>query len=207
MIPDWLGPIAEAAQRVSAADLSPSMPSPPEDSRRAAVLMLFGEDEQGPNLLFTERAPTMRSHAGQISFPGGALDESDPDEIFTALREAEEEVGVKPSSVTVFAKLPKLWLPPSNFAVTTVLGYWHDPHPVKPVDKAEVESVFRVPISTLLDPENRFVTVHPLGWTGHAFEIGHPTILWGFTAGIVSRLFAAAGWERSWDQSITRPIP
>ena len=206
MIPKWLEPIEAAARLVTNADLSPLLPAPPEDARRAAVLMLFAEGEQGPDLLFTERAPTLRSHAGQISFPGGALDESDPDEIFTALREANEEVGIEPTSVTPFATLPKLWLPPSNFAVTTVLGYWHEPHEVSAIDAAEVASVFRVPIDELLNPAKRFTVVHHLGWQTPGFDVDHPTPLWGFTAGIVSRLFAAAGWEKPWDKTITREL-
>ena len=207
MIPQWLDPVADAARRVTSEHLSPMMPPPPQDSRRAAVLMLFGEDSHGPDLLFTERATTMRSHAGQISFPGGALDDTDPDEIFTALREAQEEVGVRPETVTVFATLPKLWLPPSNFAVTTVLGYWHSPHEVSAIDEAEVASVFRVAIADLVDPRNRFTVTHPLGWSTPGFDIAHPTPLWGFTAGIVSRVLAAAGWEKPWDETISRPVP
>ena len=70
----------------------------------------------------------MRSHPGQVSFPGGTIDPGEtPRE--AALREAEEETGLDPAGVDVFAELPELWLPPSNFAVTPVLGWWREPRP------------------------------------------------------------------------------
>ena len=94
----------------------------------------------------------MRSHPGQISFPGGSLDDTDASPAAAALREAQEETGLDPAGVEVFAELPELWLPPSNFAVTPVLAWWREESPVSVVDPAEVESVHRVPVEELLDP-------------------------------------------------------
>ena len=89
--------------------------------------MLFGERSQrGPDLLLTERAHDMRSHPGQVSFPGGSIDAGETP-VQAALREAEEETGLDPAGVEVFGELPELWLPPSNFAVTPVLGWWRHP--------------------------------------------------------------------------------
>ena len=123
-LPEWLRPLAELAGSVDAEQLAPRFPHAPADARPAAVLMLFADGDNGPELLLTERAAKMRNHAGQISFPGGATDPEDADAIATALREAHEEVGLDPDTVDVFGTLPTLWLPPSNFAVTPVLGYW-----------------------------------------------------------------------------------
>ncbi|MET0930651.1 MAG: CoA pyrophosphatase [Aeromicrobium sp.] len=206
-LPDWLRPLAEIASSVEAEKLSPRFPKVPADARPAAVLMLFSDGADGPELLLTERATTMRSHAGQIAFPGGKSDPEDADAAATALREAEEEVGLDPGTVDVFGILPTLWLPPSNFAVTPVLAYWREPTVLGPVSDQEVVSVIHQPISGLMDPANRFSVQHSTGWRGPAFEIGTPIPLWGFTAGVISRLFEVLGWEQAWDPSITRPLP
>ena len=206
-LPEWLWPLESAAATITAAMLSRYVPEPPGTARASAVLMLFGEQAHGPDLLLIERAHTMRSHPGQLAFPGGATDPTDLDPADTALREAHEEVGVDAGGVDVFGMLPPLWVPPSNFAVTTVLGWWHTPAAVRVVDPVEVASALRVPLRELLDPARRFTVRHPSGWCGPAFEVGDGLLLWGFTAGVVSRLFAHAGWERPWDDTRERPLP
>jgi 8-oxo-dGTP pyrophosphatase MutT (NUDIX family) len=171
--------------------------------------MLFGEGATGPDLLLTERAHDMRSHPGQVSFPGGSIDPEDTSPEAAALREAWEETGLDPSGVDVFASLPQLWLPPSNFAVTPVLAWWREPTPVSVVDPAEVHAIFREPIEELLDPQHRVTVRHPSGWRGPAFLIGDDKdlILWGFTAGLISRLFDYVGWTRPWDVEQMRDLP
>lgn len=206
-VPAWLQPIADLAGSIKPESLAPQFPYPPEDARDAAVLLLFADGPDGHDILLTERAHGMRSHPGQISFPGGSVDPTDADVVDAALREAEEEVGLRRETVTVFGQLPPLWLPPSNFAVTTVLGYWNEPETLYPVDRDEVAAVFRAKIETLMDPGSRFTVVHSSGWRGPGFRVESPVPLWGFTAGIVARLFAGVGWEIEWDQSIEKPYP
>ena len=207
-LPDWLRPVEAAARTISVHDLTRFMPPRGAEPRRGAVLMLFGDGPEGPELLLTERAHHMRSHPGQVSFPGGSIDEGEsPRE--AALREAWEETGVEPGAVEVFAELPELWLPPSNFAVTPVLGWWHDPGEVDVVDPDEVHAVYRAPISELVDPTHRIAVRHPSGWVGPGFLIGpeHDLILWGFTAGIIARLFDFVGWSSEWDTDQVRDLP
>lgn len=206
-LPAWLQPLASAAATITGSMLSRALPAPPAAARPSAVLMLFGEQAHGPDLLLIERAHTLRSHPGEVAFPGGATDPDDLGPAATALREAREEVSLRPDGVAVFGTLPRLWVPPSNYAVTTVLGWWHTPSPVSIVDPVEVAAVLRVPLHQLLDPARRFTVRHPSGWRGPAFEVGDGLLLWGFTAGVVSRLFAAAGWERPWDDSQERALP
>lgn len=208
-IPAWLARIRDGARTVSGADLTSFLPPEGSDARPGAVLMLFGEGEQGPDLLLTERAHDMRSHPGQVSFPGGSVDETDASPVAAALREAEEEVGVDPSGVDVLATLPELWLPPSNFAVTPVLAWWREECPVGVVDAREVHSVYRAPIEELLDPAHRITVRHPAGYSGPGFLIGpdKDLILWGFTAGLINKLFDYVGLTRAWDTSVIRELP
>ena len=208
-LPAWLDPIREGANTITAADISRFVPPEGAGARRGAVLMLFGEGPAGPDLLLTERAHDMRSHPGQVSFPGGSIDDTDASPTAAALREAQEETGLDPSGVEVFATLPELWLPPSNFAVTTVLGWWEEPTPVEVVDPGEVHSVLRVPIEELLDPEHRVTVVHPLGYSSPGFLIGDDKdlILWGFTAGLINKLFDHVGLTRPWDASVEQQLP
>ncbi len=205
MIPDWLEPVAKAAKEITADDLTKFVPPDDAIARRGAVLLLFGSQR---DLLLTERAHDMRSHPGQVSFPGGSIDPGETARE-AALREAEEETGLRADGVEVFAELPELWLPPSNFAVTPILGWWAEETPVGVVDPAEVHAVYRVPIDELLDPTHRVSVRHPSGWVGPGFMIGpdRDVILWGFTAGIVSRLLDFLGWTRPWDERRVRDLP
>lgn len=205
VLPDWLEPVARLAREVRPEQLSRFLP-PEEGGRESAVLVLFGEGPEGPDLLLIQRASTVSSHAGQPAFPGGAVDPSDAGVVAAALREAEEETGLDPAGVTVFATLPALWLPPSGFVVTPVLGWWHAPSAVGVVDPGEVESVVRVPIAEMLDPAHRVSVRHPSGFVGPAFDV-RGLLVWGFTAGLISRLFALVGWERPWDPAVERDLP
>jgi 8-oxo-dGTP pyrophosphatase MutT (NUDIX family) len=137
----------------------------------------------------------MRSHPGQVSFPGGSIDPGET-AVQAALREAEEETGLDRAGVEVFAELPPLWLPPSNFSVTPVLGWWREPSAVTVVSPDEVHAVYRAPISELRDPAHRITVKGPSGWRSPGFLIGeaHDVICWGFTAGIIARLFEFLGW-------------
>lgn len=208
-LPAWLDPVAGAARSVRPQQLSRFLPPENGSGRQSAVLILFGEGERGPELLLMERAGTLRSHAGQPSFPGGALDPEDGDQAITgplraALREAEEETGLDPRGVQLFGVLPRLYIPVSSFVVTPVLGWWRAPSPVGAVDPAETARVFTVPVADLTDPANRATAVHPSGHSGPAFLV-ESALVWGFTAGVIDRIVHYAGWERPWDR--TRQVP
>jgi 8-oxo-dGTP pyrophosphatase MutT (NUDIX family) len=196
LVPAWLRPLAQAARSVRPEDLTRFL-APPEGGRDSAVLMLLGETGGEPDLLLTERASGMRAHSGQPAFPGGTQDPEDADAAACALREAQEEVGVDPAGVRIVAQLPQLWVPPTGFAVTPVLGWWRTPNEVAPAE-AEVAAAHRVPIKALADPANRVRVAHPSGFVGPGFEVAD-MIVWGFTGGLVASLLRLGGWERPWE--------
>lgn len=198
-LPAWLRPIADVLPTIGADQISRFTP-PHDAARHSAILMLFGETDGEPDLLFIERSHDMRSHAGQPAFPGGAVDDTDNGVIETALREAREETGLDPTGVSVFGLLPDMWLFVSSFVVTPVLGWWRAPSPVWAAQPEEVASVHRIPISVLLDPVNRVRVRHPSGYIGDGFTV-NGLLIWGFTAGLFSRLMNVVGWTREWDQS------
>ena len=204
MIPDWLRPLAEQIPVVKGEHFTRFLP-PEEGGRDSAVLVLFGEGPDGPDLLLIERAATLRSHAGQPAFPGGAQDPEDDGPVAAALREAQEEVGLRPESVDVLGVLPALWLPPSGFVVHPVVAWWREPHDVHVVDTGEVAAVARVPLAELTDPDNRFRVTHTSGLIGPAFEV-RGMVVWGFTAGLIAGLLTLAGWERPWDKDRLREL-
>ncbi|MDX2966782.1 NUDIX hydrolase [Streptomyces acidiscabies] len=209
-LPEWLEPVVRAVREVRPEQLSRFLPPPDGGGRQSAVLILFGEGERGPELLLMERAGSLRSHAGQPSFPGGALDPGDGDPqgdgpLRAALREAEEETGLDPAGVQIFGVLPKLYIPVSGFVVTPVLGWWRKPSPVGAVDLAETARVFTVPVADLTDPAHRATTVHPSGYRGPAFLV-ESALVWGFTAGVIDRIVHYAGWERPWDKGNEVPL-
>jgi 8-oxo-dGTP pyrophosphatase MutT (NUDIX family) len=200
-IPDWLQPLGTIASSVTAEELTRFVP-PHGEGRHSAVLILFGSDR---DLLLIQRASTMRSHAGQPAFPGGAVDDDDEDAVGAALREAHEETGLDPSGVLVFGALPDLWVPVTNYVVTPILGWWREPSTVWARDPAEVSSVHRVPIAAFVDPRNRCRVLHPSGFIGPGFEVDG-LLVWGFTAGLISGILDLLGWSEPWDESRMVPL-
>jgi 8-oxo-dGTP pyrophosphatase MutT (NUDIX family) len=214
-LPQWLKPLAAASEQVDPRELSRFVPPDDPDLRQSAVLILLAAGDEGgresdPEVLLTERAWTLRSHAGQMAFPGGRVDEADGTGVDglvrTALREAEEETGLAPDGVEVFAVWPSLWVPVSNFAVAPVLGWWREPSPVAVVDPAEVASVHRVSVRALADPRNRISCLHPSGFTGPAFRVAG-LFIWGFTAGLLDKMLTLGGWARPWEPRNVVPLP
>jgi 8-oxo-dGTP pyrophosphatase MutT (NUDIX family) len=166
--------------------------------RQAAVLILIATDRDGgPDVLLQQRAPTLRDHAGEVAFPGGARENGDTGPPATAIREAAEETGLDPAGVQPLILLPRLHIPPSRFDVTGVLAHWRTPSPVRAVHPGETTRVMRVPFSALADPDNRIMLSTSFGWHGPAFVLDG-AVAWGYTGEILAALLRLGGWERPW---------
>jgi 8-oxo-dGTP pyrophosphatase MutT (NUDIX family) len=206
-LPAWLAPLAEAVRDAGGLGEFPGSLAPQDGGGRAsAVLIVLGETDGGPAVLLIERAATLRRHAGQVAFPGGAVDPTDEHHLAAALREAQEEVGLDPASVRPVAELAPLYIPRSGFVVTPILAWWERPHPVYAVDPAEVARVAVVPVAELVDPANRFTVRHPSGLVGPGFAVAG-LFVWGFTALLLDRLLELGGWARPWNHSVLRALP
>ena len=139
----------------------------------------------------------MRSHAGQLAFPGGRVDPGDVNAVDAALREAWEETGLDREHVTPVAQLPQTHVRSSAHPVHPVVAWWHTPRELYPASEEETDDVFTVTVDHLTDPANR-LTVGWGDWRGPAFHV-KDYLLWGFTAGLVAGALTRAGWDRPWD--------
>jgi 8-oxo-dGTP pyrophosphatase MutT (NUDIX family) len=177
----WLaGMPAEVASRVSAA--LPTRRTP------AAVLVPRVEHATGMTVLLTQRAETLKDHAGQISFPGGRIEPEDKDPWHAALREAHEEIGLLPHLVEFAGYLPD-HVVISGFRVTPVVGFVNPDYQVR-IARAEVHDVFEVPLDFILDSANhksRQRMVGDLAVEVHDIPYGGRNI-WGATAGMLMTL-------------------
>lgn len=156
--------------------------------REAAVLIPIIDRPTGPTVLFTVRSPDMPSHAGQISFPGGKAEQGDVDRIATALREAEEEVNIPPSSVEIIGALG-VHEGGYGFAVTPVIGVVDPAASIRPCPR-EVAEVFEAPLDWLADLSNHLIEDRDhegVAYRMFAAPYGRFHI-WGLTAGILRSL-------------------
>jgi 8-oxo-dGTP pyrophosphatase MutT (NUDIX family) len=194
-VPAWLRELAAAAAQM---EISPLILPPATGGRPSAVLVLFADGPGGPDLLLIQRSAGLRLHAGQPAFPGGAIDAGDEGPVAAALREAAEEVGVDPDGVDVAGTLPEMFIERTGFRVVPVLAWWRRPSAVAPVDAGEVAAVERVSVAELADPAARLMVRVRDGRTTPAFRV-RGMLVWGFTAALIDRLLALAGWEKPWD--------
>ncbi|MEQ6202914.1 CoA pyrophosphatase [Sulfitobacter sp. HNIBRBA2951] len=150
--------------------------------RPAAVLAPITETANGLSLLLTKRSAALKHHPGQIAFPGGKQDEGDADLVATALREADEEIGLPPASVEVLGTLPPHETV-TSFHVTPVIGFVTAPFTMKP-EPGEVDEVFAVPLDHVLNPDNYIIQSRR--WRGQMrryFVVPYgPYYIWGATA-------------------------
>ena len=156
---------------------------------RAAVLVPVIERPGGLTVLLTQRTAHLNDHAGQVSFPGGRCEETDPSPIFTALRETEEEIGLDPALIEVLGLLPE-YRTGTGFSVTPVVGLVRPPFELNP-DSFEVAEVFETPLAFLLDPANhQRYSMEIGGIERHYYAMPYEGyFIWGATAGMLVSLW------------------
>ena len=199
-----LGSWREVYESFSPADVEtgermPRIPPPGADSRRAAVLVPVLLEPEGARLVYTVRREDLADHAGQISFPGGSVDPEDGSLLETALREAEEEIDLRPDLVEVVGGLEEMYIPPSGFRVSPFVGLL-PPEAELVLAPDEVEAIFTVSLDELMRPE----TFQRVPWTRDgrdymvpvfAVEGPPPRNIWGATAAMTAALLARLGWS------------
>jgi 8-oxo-dGTP pyrophosphatase MutT (NUDIX family) len=171
---------------VEGGELSPALRAVLDQPARAAsVLLTLLERPGGLTVLFTERAAHLKDHAGQISFPGGRIDEHET-AVEAAMREAHEEIGLEPAEVEVLGALEDL-LTGTGFLITPLVGYVASGGFVAAPDPTEVASVFEVPLDFICEPANIVATYRErLGTRFRTYELRHGGYrIWGATAAIL----------------------
>ena len=173
----------------------------PDGPRVAASVLVPLVMRDQPTVLLTQRQPHLKAHAGQISFPGGRSEPSDADAVYTALREAQEEVGLHPDRVQVLGMLPT-YRTISGFEVTPVVGAiqagpdeWHQ-LALQP-DAGEVAEVFEVPLAFLMNPQYHQRRAVPMPGPSVEFwampwthpDIAREYFIWGATAAMLRNLY------------------
>ena len=165
----------------------------PDHARDSAVLQLFFPLHNEPHLLFIRRTEDGRAHSGQISFPGGRHEPEDASFMITALREAEEEVGIIASEVEVLGALTPLYIPVSYFIVHPFVA-WSEKRPEYLPSKMEVSEILEIPVAHLFDTANKIMTeVQPSSMPGvtftvPAYSLPDGTFIWGATAMMLAEL-------------------
>ena len=162
---------------------------PNETTRQSAVLVAFYPSDGEVYLPLILRPAYDGTHGGQMALPGGKMEYSDENLVRKALREAQEEVGVKAMDVNVIGQLTDVFIPVSNFLVKPIVGFL-DYKPDFFLDKREVEKLFEIKFSDFLKLENkgiRTITVGKRNLTVPGFEIQNQWI-WGATALIINEI-------------------
>lgn len=180
-------------QERMAARVRPMPDVVPSDARPSAVMSLLFPVSNELHLLFIKRTEDGRAHSGQVSFPGGKQDPTDADLKATALREAQEEVGLMPAAVGILGALTPLYIPVSNFQVHTYVAFAEE-KPKYNINHEEVQHVLEVPVAELFHADRKVTTdvVSPalpgVIRNVKAYQLTDGTIIWGATAMILSEL-------------------
>ncbi len=178
-----------AHQKMEASSRLSLPKTPNEFTRNSAVLILFYPSENKILIPLILRPMYDGMHGGQVAFPGGRLEKTDENLTRTALREAQEEIGIRTSDVTIIGQLTELYIPPSNFLVQPIIGHMASKPNFYP-DPKEVETVFEIELSEITDSQivsNEILNIKGVEITAPTYNISGQKI-WGATAMMISEL-------------------
>jgi 8-oxo-dGTP pyrophosphatase MutT (NUDIX family) len=191
----------EISQRLAAALLTQAVENYPASwlpptPRRAAVLIPLLRAGEAWHILFTRRTELVAEHKGQVAFPGGSADPGDPSLEFTALREADEEIGLKSSDVRILGRLSEL---PTitHYCITPVVGVIPWPYALR-LEEVEVSRAFSIPLTWLADPAHHATRLRRVPGIDTPlpviyFEAYDGELLWGVSAQIMVNFLAVLG--------------
>lgn len=159
------------------------------DAHAPSAVLVAITDRAEPGVILTKRSAALRKHAGQVAFPGGRMDPGDADVVATALREAEEEIALPPAAVDILGTTDP-YRTATGFAIVPVVGVIPPDLPLVPCP-GEVDAIFEVPLSYLLDPDRR--TRHRVQVDGQGERHYHEILwqdwrIWGVTAAMIVNL-------------------
>ncbi|XVF40385.1 hypothetical protein PTKIN_Ptkin01aG0109100 [Pterospermum kingtungense] len=195
----------------------------PQKLKRAAVLVcIFQGNKDNLRVILTKRSSNLSSHSGEVAFPGGKREETDADDVETALREAKEEIGLDPSLVNVVTVLEPIFTK-NRMIVVPVVGILSDAKTFSPSLSAdEVEAIFDAPLEMFLKDENRWAEERE--WMGEKYLLHYfdyeaenkKYVIWALTAGILIKV-ASIVYQRPpaflelrpkfWDMAMSRDLP
>lgn len=170
-----------------------------EPPKKSGVLLLFYPDQGAVYFPLIKRPQYPGVHSGQVGFPGGKMEPSDPDILFTALREAEEEIGINASKVEVLGRLTDLYIPASNFLVSPVVGFVAEKPSFVP-EQREVARIIVTEVTSLFHPEVRKQTRLAVGggmYLDTPYFAVEEEVVWGATAMILSELIQVLDQNQS----------
>jgi len=160
----------------------------PKNVKQSSVLLLLYPHNQTIWMVLMQRPIYRGVHSGQVSLPGGKFEDGDESLIFTALREAKEEIGIDPVAVQILGLLTELYIPPSNFLVTPIVGFMHY-RPTFFANSEEVAKIIEIRLIDLLEEANiRTKSIKlPLGFSAKTpCYVIDDTVIWGATAMILN---------------------
>jgi 8-oxo-dGTP pyrophosphatase MutT (NUDIX family) len=170
--------------------LNPAQPSQQDSGSIAAVMVLLHGDQHNPQVVLTQRAMHLNSHAGEVAFPGGMWDRTDADLLYTALRETEEEIGLASALVEPIAMLPEASPKRRRLRVTPFVGLAQGPLELQS-EPSEIAAIFDAPVSLFTNINNYqyFEMNHELGALSFPCLPYNGYKIWGFTLKVLVDLF------------------
>lgn len=188
----------EIAHKMMAAKSRLSLLNTPNSTtRKSAILILFYPFENTVKIPLILRPKYDGMHGGQVAFPGGRYEKTDENLTRTAIREAQEEIGIRATDVQIIGQLTELYIPPSNFLVLPVVGFMNKKPAFYP-DPREVDTIFEISLDEIMNPSiisEELLNVRGVEVQAPIYAIQNHKV-WGATAMMIAELLMLLDWEK-----------